>query len=73
MLRFRSLSWLLVSRPQTRQRADYPVAAIHLASSPTKNNQHSQRCKRGRTTVAHSGAAPFVPNEPLDELRGEPG
>lgn len=52
---------------------DNPVVAVYRENSPSKNDQHSQCCTCSRTTVAYSGAAPFVPNEPLDELRDEPG
>ncbi len=56
-----------------RQRVDNPVVAVYRENSPSKNYQHSQGCTRRRTAVAYSGAAPFVPDKPLDELRGEPG
>ncbi len=56
-----------------RQRVDNPVVAVYRESSPSKHDQHSQGCTRRGTAAAYSGAAPFVPNEPLDELRGEPG
>lgn len=49
-----------------------PRIIVYSTYGPSEHNQHPQCSTRRRTTTAHAGAAPLVPNEPLEALLRDP-